>query len=142
MHNGFFRETNGTTVRQTIYPVGTSPISLFVAFNVAKMLVAIGALNAVGKQVIYMVLIAGAALFRQLLDVVKEFGSDDSLVAVRNIILRNLPVVFDFPKGQHSGGELLLHQAVADEFFIGQNITHSGAKPLLPAITRRNAQFV
>lgn len=106
------------------------------------MLVAIGTLNAVGKQVVYMVLIAGTALFRQLLNVVKEFGSDDSLVAVRNIILRNLLLIFDFPKGQHSRGELFLHQTVADEFFIGQNVTHGGTQPLLFAVSRRDAQFV
>ena len=106
------------------------------------MLAAVRTKNAVGKQVIYMVLIAGAALFRQLLNVVKEFGSDDSLVAVRNIILRNLPMVFDFPKGQHSGGELLLHQAVANEFFVGQNVTHGGAEPLLFAVSGRGTQFV
>lgn len=87
---------------------------------------------------IYMVLIAGAALFRQLLNVVKEFGSDDSLVAVRNIILRNPPMVFDFPKGQHSGGELLLHQTVSNEFFIGQNVTYGGAKPFSFAVARRD----
>ena len=102
------------------------------------MLATVRTKNAVRKQVIHMVLVADAALFCQLLNIFKEFGSDDSLVAIRNIILWNLPLIFDFSKGQHSGSKLLLHQTVSNEFFIGQNVTYGGAKPFSFAVARRD----
>ena len=78
--------------------------------------------------------------------IVNLMVANDSYVLDRNKsifrILREPEKLREKFGEKNAEGKLFLHQTVSNEFLIGQNVTHCGAKPLLFAITRRDAQFV